>query len=163
MSASRVVVGVDGSPLSMAAVSAAAQIASERGLPLHVLHAFAVDLPMLGFGELSKDSDVVSTHASRLVAQGVARAHAIDPSLTVTTAVRDGYASQALVDAARTAALVVVGGVPSWPTTRTGQRAWVTTCIATAPTLARLNSPCPMAPTTTRAAVRAASTRAWLA
>jgi nucleotide-binding universal stress UspA family protein len=111
MSASRVVVGVDGSPLSMAAVSAAAQIASERGLPLHVLHAFAVDLPMLGFGELTKDSDVVSTHASRLVAQGVARAHAIDPSLTVTTAVRDGYASQALVDAARTAALVVVGAM----------------------------------------------------
>ena len=91
MSASRVVVGVDGSPLSMAAVSAAAQIASERGLPLHVLHAFAVDLPMLGFGELAKDSDVVSTHADRLVTQGVARAHAIDPSLTVTTAVRDGF------------------------------------------------------------------------
>ena len=111
MSASRVVVGVDGSPLSMAAVSAAAQIASERGLPLHVLHAFAVDLPMLGFGELAKDSDVVSTHADRLVTQGVARAHAIDPSLTVTTAVRDGYASQALVDAARTAALVVVGAM----------------------------------------------------
>ena len=111
MSASRVVVGVDGSPLSMAAVSAAAQIASERGLPLHVLHAFAVDLPMLGFGELAKDSDVVSTHADRLVTQGGARAHAIDPSLTVTTAVRDGYASQALVDAARTAALVVVGAM----------------------------------------------------
>ena len=90
MSASRVVVGVDGSPLSMAAVSAAAQIASERGLPLHVLHAFAVDLPMLGFGELAKDSDVVSTHADRLVTQGVARAvamqvvtHARCPALVV--------------------------------------------------------------------------------
>lgn len=111
MSASRVVVGVDGSPLSMAAVTAAARAASARGLPLHVLHAFAVDLPMLGFGELSDGSDVVSTHARRLVADGVARAHAVDPALTVTTSIRDGYASQALVDAARTAALVVVGAM----------------------------------------------------
>jgi nucleotide-binding universal stress UspA family protein len=111
MSASRVVVGVDGSPLSMAAVAAAARVASRRGLPLHVLHAFAVDLPMLGFGELSDGSDVVSTHAKRLVAEGVARAHSVDPALTVTTSIRDGYASQALVDAARTAALVVVGAM----------------------------------------------------
>jgi nucleotide-binding universal stress UspA family protein len=111
MSASRVVVGVDGSPLSMAAVRVAARVASARGLPLHVLHAFAVDLPMLGFGELSNGSDVVSTHAKRLVADGVARAHSVDPALTVTTAIRDGYASQALVDAARTAALVVLGAM----------------------------------------------------
>lgn len=111
MSASRVVVGVDGSPLSMAAVTAAARAASARGLPLHVLHAFAVDLPMLGFGELSDGSGVVSTHAKRLVADGVARAHSVDPALTVTTSIRDGYASQALVDAARTAALVVVGAM----------------------------------------------------
>ncbi|GAA4406408.1 universal stress protein [Fodinibacter luteus] len=111
MGAPRVVVGVDGSPLSMAAVTRAAQVASARGLPLHVLHAFAADLPMLGFGELSDGSAVVSTHAHRLVADGVARAHVVDPTLTVTTSIREGYASQALVDAARTAALVVVGAM----------------------------------------------------
>ena len=54
MTQSRVVVGVDGSPLSMAAVTRAAQVASARGFSLHVLHAFAPDLPMLGFGELSE-------------------------------------------------------------------------------------------------------------
>ena len=106
-----VVVGVDGSPLAMAAVARAAQVASSRGLPLKVLHAFAPDLPMLGFGQLTDGSAVVSTHARRLVADGVARAHAVDPALTVTTTIRDGYASQALVDAARTASLVVVGAM----------------------------------------------------
>lgn len=111
MGAPRVVVGVDGSPLSAAAVTRAAQVASARGLPLHVLHAFAADLPMLGFGELSDGSAIVSSHANRLVADGVARAHVVDPRLTVTTSIREGYASQALVDAARTAALVVVGAM----------------------------------------------------
>ncbi len=111
MTQERVVVGVDGSPLSMAAVARAAQVASARGYTLHVLHAFAPDLPMLGFGELSDGSAMVSTHAKRLVADGVARAHAVDPALTVTTAIRDGYASQALVDASRSAALVVVGAM----------------------------------------------------
>ena len=80
MAQARVVVGVDGSPLSMAAVTRAAQVASARGLTLHVLHAFAPDLPMLGFGELSDGSAMVSSHAKRLVADGVARAHAVDPA-----------------------------------------------------------------------------------
>ena len=111
MAQQRVVVGVDGSPLSMAAVTRAAQVASARGFSLHVLHAFAPDLPMLGFGQLSDGSEMVSNHAKRLVADGVARAHAVDPDLTVTTGIRDGYASQALVDASRSAVLVVVGAM----------------------------------------------------
>ena len=106
----RVVVGVDGSPLSMAAVARGAQVASARGMTLHLLHAFAPDLPMLGFGALSDDS-VVTTHTRRLLSDAAARAHAVDPTLTVTTGSRDGYASQALVDASRTAALLVVGAM----------------------------------------------------
>ena len=106
----RVVVGVDGSPSSMAAVARAARVASNRGMDLLVLHAFAPDLPMLGFGEVS-DPSSVTTHTDRLLADGVARAHAVDPRLEVTTASRDGYASQALVDASRSAALVVVGAM----------------------------------------------------
>ena len=106
----RVVVGVDGSPLSMAAVTRAAQVASARGLPLHVLHAFAPDLPMLGFGAVDDDS-VVTTHTRRLLADATAHAHAVDPALRVTSGSRDGYASQALVDASRTAALVAVGAM----------------------------------------------------
>lgn len=105
----RVVVGVDGSPLSMAAVTRAAQVASSHGYSLVVMHAFAADLPMLGFAQLTDGSAVVSSHAQHLVADGVARAHAVDPDLTVTTAIRDGYASEALVEASTAAALVVIG------------------------------------------------------
>jgi nucleotide-binding universal stress UspA family protein len=110
MAGSRVVVGVDGSPLSVAAVGHAARLASARGLDLVVLHAFAADLPMLGFGG-GADRAEVDSHAQRLLSDGVARAHAVDPALTVTTLVRDGFASQALVDASRTAALLVVGAM----------------------------------------------------
>ncbi|HYN65362.1 MAG TPA: universal stress protein [Ornithinibacter sp.] len=111
MAHQRVVVGVDGSAFSMAAVTVAARVASARGFSLHVLHAFAPDLPMLGFAQLSDGSEMVSSHARRLVADGVARAHAVDPGLTVTTGIRDGYASQALVDASRAAVLLVIGAM----------------------------------------------------
>jgi nucleotide-binding universal stress UspA family protein len=108
MSVSRVVVGVDGSPNSKAAVAQAAYFASTRGMTLHVLHAFAVDLPMLGFGAVD-DRTVVTDHGRTLVEEAAARAHAAHPGLTVTTSLHDGYASEALVAASRTAALVVVG------------------------------------------------------
>ncbi|GGL22145.1 universal stress protein [Phycicoccus endophyticus] len=108
MSQSRVVVGVDGSPLSKAAVVQAAHFASTRGMTLHVLHAFAPDLPMLGFGVLS-DREAVTTHGRQLLENAVARAHAAHPGLTVTTALHDGYASQSLIASSHTAALVVLG------------------------------------------------------
>lgn len=119
MPSSRVVVGVDGSPLSQAAVSRGAHFASDRGLSLHVLHAFAPDLPMLGFGALS-DRSVILTHGQRLVGDAAARAHAIDPDLTVTTACRDGFASQALISASSTAALLVIGAMGDGVFSRSG-------------------------------------------
>ncbi len=110
MNQSRVVVGVDGSPASMAAVTHAAHVASSRGMSLHVLHAFAPDLPMLGFGALA-DRALVTEHGNRLLAAATARAHAAHPDLTVTTSLHDGYASPALIASSHTAALVVVGAV----------------------------------------------------
>jgi nucleotide-binding universal stress UspA family protein len=108
MSVNRVVVGVDGSPNSKAAVAQASHFASSRGMTLQVLHAFAPDLPMLGFGALA-DRSVVTEHGQHLIDDAVARAHAMHPDLHVTQALQDGYASEALVAASRTAALVVVG------------------------------------------------------
>jgi nucleotide-binding universal stress UspA family protein len=109
-SVSRVVVGVDGSPLSQTAVARAARFASDRGMTLHVLHAFATDLPMLGFGAVS-DREVILSHGKRLVAEAAARAHAIDPDLTVTTSLRDGYASEALVAVSKRAELLAIGAM----------------------------------------------------
>ncbi|MBM6400200.1 universal stress protein [Phycicoccus sonneratiae] len=108
MSQPRVVVGVDGSPLSRAAVVQAAHVASTRGMTLHVLHAFAPDLPMLGFGELA-DRGAVTRHGEQLLRDAVAAAHAAHPDLTVTSALHDGYASRSLIASSHTAALVVVG------------------------------------------------------
>lgn len=119
MSSSRVVVGVDGSPLSQTAVARAAHFASDRGMSLHVLHAFAPDLPMLGFGALS-DRSVILSHGQRLVGDAAARAHAIDPDLTVTTACRDGFASQALIAASGSAALLVIGAMGDGVFSRAG-------------------------------------------
>ena len=108
MNQPRVVVGVDGSPPSEAAVVQAAHFASTRGMTLHVLHAFAPDLPMLGFGALA-DRSVVTEHGHRLLQNAIARAHAAHPDLTVTSGLHDGYASHALIASSHTAALVVVG------------------------------------------------------
>ncbi len=108
MNQPRVVVGVDGSPPSQAAVVQAAHFASTRGMTLHVLHAFAPDLPMLGFGALA-DRSVVTEHGRRLLQNAAARAHAAHPDLTVTSGLHDGYASHALIASSHTAALVVVG------------------------------------------------------
>lgn len=119
MNQSRVVVGVDGSPLSEAAVVQAAHFASTRGMTLHVLHAFAPDLPMLGFGALA-DRSVVTDHGRRLLDVAVARAHAAHPDLTVTSALHDGYASTSLVASSQTAALVVVGVAGHGVLSRTG-------------------------------------------
>jgi nucleotide-binding universal stress UspA family protein len=108
MSVSRVVVGVDGTPNSKAAVAQASHFANSRGMTLHVLHAFAPDLPMLGFGALA-NRDVVTEHGRQLIDDATARAHSMHPDLTVTGGMVDGYPSEALVAASRTAALVVVG------------------------------------------------------
>jgi nucleotide-binding universal stress UspA family protein len=110
MSKPRVVVGVDGSALAAAAVGAAAHIASNRGWDLHILHAFAPDLPMLGFGSVD-DRSVVTEHGARLVAAAAARAHAAHPDLTVTTSCHNGYASQAIIAASRTSELVALGAM----------------------------------------------------
>ena len=77
MSVNRVVVGVDGSPNSKAAVAQASHFASSRGMTLHVLHAFAPDLPMLGFGALS-DRSVVTEHGQRLIDDGERR-YSLEP------------------------------------------------------------------------------------
>ncbi|PRY56060.1 nucleotide-binding universal stress UspA family protein [Knoellia remsis] len=105
----RIVVGVDGSAHGWAALGWAAAHASELGAPLHLIHAFAPDIPMLGFG--STDQDALDGEARRLLATAIARAHAVDAQLTVTTSLPHGFASRSLVAASRDASLVVLGAV----------------------------------------------------
>lgn len=105
----RIVVGVDGSAHGWAALAWAAERASDLKLPLHIVHAFAPDIPMLGFG--STDTSEILAEGKRLLATATARAHAVDPNIVVTTSLPPGFASHALVNASHSATLVVLGAV----------------------------------------------------
>ena len=105
----RIVVGIDGSAHGWAALAWAAERASKMSCPLHLIHAFAPDIPMLGFG--STDQSSLKEEGERLLSTARARAHAVDPTLTVTTSLPPGFASPALVKASHDAAMVVLGAV----------------------------------------------------
>jgi nucleotide-binding universal stress UspA family protein len=105
----RIVAGIDGSAHGWAALTWAAEQASELGIPLHLIHAFAPDIPMLGFG--STDQTSIQAEGRRLLATATARAHAVDSKLVVTTSLPPGFASRALVGASRDATMVVLGAV----------------------------------------------------
>lgn len=110
-----VVVGVDGSASSEAACRFAATEAAARKLPLTLVHAwepypvFASGLwgpmPTLpGLGDLERTAQRVLARAVQLVAE-------IAPDLPVETHLVQGPAPSSLMTAARSAALLVVGGV----------------------------------------------------
>jgi len=89
-----VVVGVDDSPESWLAAGLAAREALRRGVPLHVLHAAPRDAaPGDRVAALDLAADLADTY----------------PALTVRTVLVDADPVRALVDASRTAGLVVVG------------------------------------------------------
>lgn len=107
--ARRIVVGVDGSAHGWAALTWAAEHASAEHLPLHIIHAFAPDIPMLGFG--TTDQSSILDEGRHLLSTASARAHAIDSTLEITTSLPPGFASPALVHASHDAQLVVLGAI----------------------------------------------------
>jgi nucleotide-binding universal stress UspA family protein len=106
-----VVVGVDGSASSLAAVEAAAREARRRGAGLRVVHAFiwpAMHVP-LGPSPLGPPEGGLRSTAERLVAEAVARARTVAPGVEVGGAVMTGEPLTVLERQSRTAELVVVG------------------------------------------------------
>ncbi|MEU9591681.1 universal stress protein [Streptomyces sp. NPDC048219] len=95
-----VVVGVDGSATSLAAVEAAAAAAVRRGAKLRVVHA---EIPV-------KPRYVVPDPASgTLVREAAARACDVAPGVAVTQAVVEGDVTYVLEAESRAADLIVVG------------------------------------------------------
>ncbi|WP_415953861.1 universal stress protein [Streptomyces sp. KLOTTS4A1] len=106
-----VVVGVDGSASSLAAVEVAAREARVRGAGLRVVHAFiwpALHV-RLGPSPAGPPEGGLRNLADRLVAEAVERARAEAPEVEVSHAVVTGEALTVLEAQSRAAELVVVG------------------------------------------------------
>ncbi|OKK03715.1 universal stress protein UspA [Streptomyces sp. CB03234] len=106
-----VVVGVDGSASSLAAVDVAAPEARARGARLKVVHAFiwpALHVS-LGPSPLGPPEGGLRKMADRLVAEAVERARTAAPDIDVTDVVVTGEPLTVLEAQSRTAQLVVVG------------------------------------------------------
>ncbi len=106
-----IVVGVDGSPSSLEAVSVAAREARLRGCALKVVHAFiwpAKHVPP-GPVPLGPAGGEVRNAVGRLVAEAVERARSVAPDVEVGNAVVAGEALVVMEAQSRTASLVVVG------------------------------------------------------
>jgi nucleotide-binding universal stress UspA family protein len=103
-----VVVGVDGSPNSRAALDFAFEAAALRGAPLTAVHAWS-DLPVITVWELTTDWHLVQQNEAKALSRWLADGRALYPGVPVEqVVVREGPA-RILLEHARTAQLVVVG------------------------------------------------------
>ncbi|MFF3327876.1 universal stress protein [Streptomyces sp. NPDC002889] len=106
-----VVVGVDGLPSALAAVDAAAQEASLRGVELRVVHAFvwpAMHAPP-GSSPLGPPTGALHETVEQIVADAVERARSQAAGLHISHAVIAGEASTVLQAQSHSAQLIVIG------------------------------------------------------
>jgi nucleotide-binding universal stress UspA family protein len=107
-----VVVGVDGSPESLAALTLAGHEASLRQAPLHLVHSWSPSLVSTlppdptGLARVSEDQ---SAEGARTLRQARERVTSEYPLLVVTEHLDSGSAAAALLTAAASASMVVVG------------------------------------------------------
>lgn len=106
-----VLVGVDGSPGSLAAVELGAWEAKRRRAPLHLVNGYQGDTPHLGYGWVPYATlGTAMRDAARDLLSGIEVAtHAAHPGLTVRSTVVAGGGASALVELSRDASLVLVG------------------------------------------------------
>ncbi len=108
----RVVVGVDGSPNSVAALRFAAEEARLRRAELHVVHAWNFTPAPPAFAPMPSLGPSVAEQeeaAGRLLSASVAEAIGGNPDVTVVETLVNAPAAEALRDAATGADLLVVG------------------------------------------------------
>ncbi|WP_340558878.1 universal stress protein [Streptomyces sp. GSL17-111] len=106
-----VVVGVDGSPSSLAAVDLAAREARMRRCELKVVHAFVWPMTYtpLASVPLGPPEGSMREMVGEIVAEAVERARAAEPEVEVTNAVVGGEPLMVLESQSHQAALIVVG------------------------------------------------------
>lgn len=103
-----IVVGVDGSEASDLALDWAVADASRRGLPLHVIHAFAYGYPLTNVG-IEYSMEGLRQLADGVRKDAISRVRKTNPDLVITWSEPLVGAAPALVGASQTADTVVVG------------------------------------------------------
>jgi nucleotide-binding universal stress UspA family protein len=106
-----VVVGVDGSPASEAALRWAADEATRLGRAIRLIHAFAWPAYAAAYGlpPAAWTDNGVSEQAEGVLNRAAALAHELAPSVPIHGAIVPGGAAGVLTDASRRAAMVVLG------------------------------------------------------
>jgi nucleotide-binding universal stress UspA family protein len=123
----RIVVGVDGSAGSTAAVRWAAAEAQRRDLELRVLTAYQRQHPGLHFTAGRQTQREAEQEANAVVHAAVTEARSVAPNVEVRAVALAGYAVPVLLHAAEEAALLVVGcrgegGLPGMPSGSVGNQ-----------------------------------------
>jgi len=109
MNTPEIVVGTDGSAAGAAAVRWAAREATRRKLPLRLVHAFDWSWAGARFGDSSGLFELAEGRADVTLADAVVQAEQAAPGVEAHTRRVLGEPAPALLQAAREAALVVVG------------------------------------------------------
>jgi nucleotide-binding universal stress UspA family protein len=102
----RIVVGVDGSAVSAAAIRFAFQQAARRGVGITAVHAATPTRP---HPSLRVPADIVDQIDRQLFAEAMENERVLDSGIDVRTKLVHGHPAQALIDASAGAELVVVG------------------------------------------------------
>jgi nucleotide-binding universal stress UspA family protein len=104
-----IVVGIDGSQQSRAAVRWAATEARRHDAPLKVLTAYSWNGPAEALGGVGERPDVIAEQFDRMATAAAAEARSLEPTIDVSSAAVIGDPASALRQASRTAAMLVVG------------------------------------------------------
>ena len=108
---STVVVGVDSSDPSRAAIEFAADYAARRGLGLRLVHAYEPSIYGVHptYGMTSEMSESIRDQAERVLDDAVEVLRLVHPSLSATSRLEAGSPAAALIDESAAADLLVVG------------------------------------------------------
>ena len=103
----KIIVGVDGSPSSNAALEWAAQEAEIRGSALELIHAW--NYPNLGYGGYVAVLEDFEKDAAALLDEVVVSVRKNYPNLKLVSSLIQGPTAQTIIDRAKEADMVVVG------------------------------------------------------